>query len=80
MWNPFNKPTKTDKPRSRLESVTNTLLLVGCAVVIGSWLAPGLVGKLVKTSGRTFALLLLFLLLARAISARIGEIFGRTKK
>ncbi|MEN9309447.1 MAG: hypothetical protein RL173_3379 [Fibrobacterota bacterium] len=76
MLNPFKSTTKTVKPKSRLETVTSTMLLLGCVVVIGSWLAPGLLGNLVKSSGKTFALLLLFLFLARAISARIGTIFG----
>ncbi|MEK7391271.1 MAG: hypothetical protein AAB214_01780 [Fibrobacterota bacterium] len=60
--------------------MTNTMLLLGCVVVIGSWLAPGLLGSLVKTSGKTFAMLLLFLFLARVISARIGAIFGGPRK
>lgn len=80
MRNPFKKSTIFGKPRSRLETLTGTMLLAGCGVVVGTWLAPGLVGKLVKTSGRTFALLLLFLLAARAISARIGEMFGGPRK
>lgn len=73
----FQRP-KTSTPKSRLDRAFELLLLLGVVLVIGTWIAPGLVGTLVKSVGRTFVLLLLFLFLARVLGARIREMFGRS--
>ncbi len=53
-----------------------TLILVGIAGGIAALLAPGLFGILVKAAARTLGFLLLFLMAARAVSARLRELFG----
>jgi len=76
MPTPTTKPTKSVSSRSRLDKLVDTLFLAGGAIVIGSFLLPGLFGTLLKASARTFGLLLVFLLVARALSARIGQLLG----
>jgi hypothetical protein len=77
--NRFKRGTSPPPPKSRLDRIFGLFLWLGVALVIGTWIAPGLVGTLVKSVGRTFGLLLLFLFLARLVSARIGELFGRPR-
>lgn len=72
----FSRPARPAAPPSRLDRLLEVVFWIGVAVLLGSWLAPGLLGTLVKSMARTFGLMLVFLLLARALSARIREIFG----
>jgi len=67
------------RPASRLDGMVDTLLLAGVVAAIAALLAPGLFGVLVKASARTVGFLLVFLMAARAVSARIGELFGRSR-
>lgn len=75
--NLLRRPKDPPTPKSRLDRVFELLLWLGAALVVGTWIAPGLVGALVKSVGRTFGLLLLFLFLARVAAARIRGMFGR---
>lgn len=77
--NLFKRHKKPPTPKSRLDRAFELLLWLGVVLVIGTWIAPGLVGTLVKSVGRTFGLLLLFLFLARVVAARIGDLFGRPR-
>jgi arginine exporter protein ArgO len=79
MRNPFRKTPSPAYPASRLDRLVDTLLLSSAVAGIAALLAPGLFGVLVKASARTVGFLLLFLMAARAVSARIGELFGRSR-
>ena len=78
--NPFRNwsqaRTKQTRHRSRLDRLIDILLLLGLVGAIGSLLAPGLLGVLVKTSVRTMGFLLVFLMVARKVSSRLGDIFN----
>jgi arginine exporter protein ArgO len=79
MRNPFPKMPSSSRPASRLDRLVDTLLLSAAVAGIAALLAPGLFGVLVKASARTVGFLLVFLMAARAVSARIGELFGKSR-
>lgn len=75
--NLFKRQPKQPNPKSRLDRALGLLVWLGAALVIGTWIVPGLMGAIARSVGRTFGLMLLFLFLARAVAARIGGLFGK---